>query len=234
VIPSQIVWQIGNSVLFPALSRSRRSPAGMQEVYRRTLRPVLALGVLPAACLAAAGPELIEILYDPRYAEAGWMIQILAIGAWLQVPQASSGAAVLAMGEPRWLAVANGMKFLGMVILLPVGYAGFGPAGAIAGLVGAEFFRYATLAIAVRRFGLPSFGSDLGFSILAAGATASGWIASAELAGLGFGALARGVAAVSAVTLVSAATAAVLFRDALPALLQGLRERVGWTRPSHV
>lgn len=219
LIPTQIVWQIGNSVLFPALSRRNQSADGLRRVYHRAVRPLLALGVLPAACLAAAGPEVIEILYDPRYSEAGWMIQLLAIGAWLQVPQASSGAVVLAMGEPRWLALANGMKFLGMVILLPLGYHFFGAPGAIGGLVGAELFRYSTLVLAVRRFGLPSLGIDLSFTTLALAAAAAGLIAGRLIAGQGGEVIARLIGIVAAVTLIWGTVIALIFRKELSRFL---------------
>jgi len=234
VIPAQIVWQIGNSVLFPALSRARRAAGGVDRVYQRMARPILAIGVLPAACLGAVGPELIEILYDPRYADAGWMIQILAVGAWLQVPQASSGAAVLAMGEPRWLAIANGTKFLGMIVFLPIGYAGFGPGGAIAGLVGAEFFRYVALTVGVRRFGMRGLGADLAFTLLALVATALGWITAQWIGVEGGGALLRLAGAVAMIAGVMGAAAAIVFRRELSGLIEQLRGVARPTGHSHV
>ena len=92
----------------------------------------------PVACMAAGAPELIEILYDQRYADAGWMLQLLALGTWLTIPQTLSGAVLLALAAPRWFAIGNGLKFAGMVVLLPLGYTLAGDAGAIAGLAGAE------------------------------------------------------------------------------------------------
>lgn len=155
-IPTQVIWRIGNAVVFPALSRRRETEAGLVPVYRRAQMPLLVLGGLPVIVLLATAPELIEILYDPRYADAGWMLQLLAIATWVQIPQASSGSVLLALGMPRWIAIANGVKFSGLLICLPMGYYAFGDAGAIAGLAGAELFRYSTLAIAIRGSSFPS------------------------------------------------------------------------------
>ena len=225
-IPTQIVWQIGHSVVFPALSQRNASRDRLGRAYRRALMPLLTLGVLPVACLAAGARPLIEILYDPRYADAGWMLQILAVAAWIQIPQASSGAAVLAVGQPRWLVLANGLKFLAMIVLLPVGVHAFGAAGAIAGLAGAELFRYAVLTTALRHLGLPGLGADLALTLLAvvlsfAGLSAGGW-----LEGQGAGAMARLAGAIAVIVLIWIPSSAWILRAELPGAIAGIRRRL--------
>ncbi len=190
-IPTQVVWQIGHAILFPALSRRSHETDGFRHVYLRSLRPLLVLGALPVACLGAGGPELVEVLYDPRYAAAGWMLQILAVGAWFQIPQASSGSAVLALGRPWALALSNGAKFAGLLLFLPLGYWQLGLAGAIAGVAAAELVRYAALAIAVRRVGLPGIGTDLAMTGIVAGLVAAGLVAAQWAGRMGGGALGR-------------------------------------------
>lgn len=227
-IPTQVLWRVGNSVLFPALSRRNDATgdrSGMGPVYRRAQLPLLVAGGLPVACLLAAAPELIEILYDDRYLDAGWMLQLLAIGTWIQIPQAASGAAVLALGTPRSLATANGVKFAAMLGLLPLGYAFFGAGGAIAGLAGAELFRYATLALAVRQAGLPALGADLGVSLLVAAASLAGLGVAETIGSHGGGALARMAGAVGTITAVWLPASALLLRDEIPRLRAGLRAR---------
>jgi len=227
-MPTQMVWRIGNSVLFPALSRRRdtdATPDGMRPIYRRAQLPLLVAGVLPVGCLLAAAPELIEILYDDRYLDAGWMLQLLAIGTWMQIPQAASGAAVLALGTPRWLAIANAVKFAAMVSLLPLGYALYGAGGAIAGLAAAEGFRYVTLAVAVRRAGLPAFLADLGLTAVVAAASLAGLFASQAVGSTGAGPLARMAAAVGTIAFVWAPVAVLLLRDEIPRLAAGVQAR---------
>ncbi len=227
-IPTRVVWQIGNAVLFPALSRrneSRGDREGMGPVYRRAGLPLLVAGAFPVACLAAAAPELIEILYDDRYLAAGWMLQLLAIGTWIQIPQAASGAVVLALGTPRWLATANAVKFVAMVVLLPLGYTFFGGGGAIAGLAGAELFRYLTLAIAVRRAGLPGFWLDMGITLLVVAASLGGLAMATWIGGQGGGPFTRMLGAVGTIAGVWLPVSAWLLRDEIPRLRAGLQAR---------
>jgi O-antigen/teichoic acid export membrane protein len=127
------------------------------------------------ACLAAAGPALIEALYDPRYADAGWMLQPLAFATWVQILQTVSGAALLALGQPRRLAFGNGLKFAAMLVLVPSGFIAFGALGGISGLAFAEFFRYMVLARGVRNHGLPGLSLDLAHTVLPALAAAAGF-----------------------------------------------------------
>jgi len=215
-IPTQVVWQIGHSILFPALSRVGHEPEAMRRVYIRSLRPLLVLGALPVACLAAGGPELVEVLYDARYAEAGWMLQILAVGAWFQIPQASSGSAVLALGRPQALAFSNGAKFLALVVFLPLGHWGFGVAGTLAGVAAAELIRYASLALAMRSAKLPGLGTDVALTAIVGGLAAAGLLASGGIEQLGGGALARLLGSGIAVAVLWLPIALFLLREEWP------------------
>lgn len=224
-IPTQVVWRIGSAVVFPALSRRRESETGLVPIYRRARIPLLVLGVLPVAFLLSSAPQLIEVLYDPRYIDAGWMLQILAIATWFQIPQSSSASVLLALGIPRWIAIANGAKFAALIICLPLGYLGFGDAGAIAGLAGAEVFRYLTLAIAIRTLKLPIFLVDIAMTALVAVISLVALGASIWAGELGYGALARmGICLVTIVAL-WLPSSAMLLRKEIPRLRQGLKNR---------
>jgi O-antigen/teichoic acid export membrane protein len=223
--PTQVVWRIGNAVVFPALSRRRESEGGLVPVYRRAQMPLLVLGSLPVIAMIGCASELIEVLYDPRYANAGWMLQLLGLATWVQIPQASSGSLILAVGIPRWIAIANGVKFVGLVICLPLGWFFFGTAGAIAGLAGAEVFRYVTLAIAVRGLKLPILRADIAATLFVAAVTlttveVTGWLGEA-----GYGALVRMAAGLCLVIVLWVPGAALLLRREIPRLRDGLEAR---------
>ncbi len=224
-IPTQIVWQIGHMVVFPALSQHRDASGALGRIYRRSVLPLLLLGLLPVALVLVGGRDLIGLLYDPRYAEAGWMLQILAIGAWFQVPQAASGAAVLAFGQPRWLVIGNGAKFAGLLVFLPLGYHLVGAAGAIAGLVAAELLRYLALAIAVRRSGLPGLAIELGMTGLLLALAGTGWAVQRAIAGVGGGELARLAGLTLAIVVLWLPAALWILRDEWSEVLRGWRAR---------
>ncbi|MBW2420445.1 MAG: oligosaccharide flippase family protein [Deltaproteobacteria bacterium] len=223
-IPTQLIWAIGNMVLFPTFSRSANSSRSFEATYRSALRPLYVLGALPVACLAAAGPALIDALYDPRYADAGWMLQPLAFATWVQILQTVSGAALMAVGEPRRLALGNGSKFAAMLVLVPSGFIFFGPMGGICGLAAAETFRYAVLAHGVRDHGLPGPGLDFAHTALPVLAAAAGFAAGTLTADSDNPWLRLGCA-VGGVLLLWLPVAAVVLRKEIAQAVAGLRSR---------
>src|SRR5262249_25139838 len=75
----------------------------------------------------------VDVLYDPRYHGAGRLLELLAVGTWLQTVSASYGILLLALGRPKFISLAVTLRaaiFFGLV--LPVFHA-FGAPG-VAGL----------------------------------------------------------------------------------------------------
>lgn len=189
-LPTQLMQQIQSAVVFPALSRklaSDASGAGLGPWYHRARFPVLVLAGLAIACLVASGPWLIATLYDPRYVDAGWILQLLALGSWFYVLAGPSGSALLAVGQPRWLAVANGAKVLGIAILVPAGFWVAEFRGAVVGFAAAEGLRYAALAAGAHGVGLGTVWRDLLVSVLLALAALVGLSTGDAVAVRGFG-----------------------------------------------
>jgi O-antigen/teichoic acid export membrane protein len=211
-IPSQLLWSIGNFVLLPTFSRQLQAGRALDVAYRRMQLPVLVLGALAVAGLLACGPELIDVLYDDRYLDAGWMLQLVAVGAWFQIPQALSANALLASGAPQWMVTANAMKLGGMVLLVPAGYLLFGAPGAIGGVAAAEAFRWGSLALAVRLRGISGAKADVGCTLLVGAASLAGWLAADALGREGFTVLPRLCAGVGALLAVWIPVAAWLLR----------------------
>jgi O-antigen/teichoic acid export membrane protein len=201
LLPVNLVTRIGTSVVFPAFSRHRESGADFAPVFRRTRAPLVVLGGLFVAGAVAAGPPLIRTLYDPRYADAGWMLQVLAIGAWFRVLEVPTGSVLLAFGASRSLAVANAIKLAAVVVLVPLGAWLYGFPGAIAAFVASESVRYAAIALATEQRGVACLRPDLLMTALLAATCALG---------LGAGSLVRDAGAVEVVCLVAAAGAAAL------------------------
>jgi len=223
MLPTEVVRRVGWAVVFPAFSRKLESTTGFEPAYRRARRPVLALGGLIVACLVASGPPLIETLYDPRYADAGWILQLLAIGAWFQILEVPSGSALLALGLPRWLAAANALKLAGILALVPFGFWLYGFPGAIGGFAAAETFRYAACAVGARRQGLPAAGGDLLASALVAVAAASGLYAGFAIGQAGGASVERLAGSVLIASLVWLPVSYALLRREAAGLVAALR-----------
>jgi O-antigen/teichoic acid export membrane protein len=130
------------------------------------------------------GPVAIGLIYDERYSDAGWMVQLVAVSAWFGTPEAANTAAVLARGKPAWLAIGNAAKLLGMFALIPLGfYLGDFP-GALAGYVASELFRYTCSTIAMHRLELSALRQDIGYSAVVAVASLTAWLTARGLAAL--------------------------------------------------
>lgn len=182
MLPALLLGRLGASVLFPALSRAIRDGRELAAVLGPASRPLLLLGGLVASALAAGAVPLIDVLYDPRYADAAWMLVLLAVGAWFETLQVPSGAALLVLGAPRWLAVASAVKLAAIAASVPLGYALAGVQGGILGFVAAEGIRWLTLALAANRFGLHTLGSDLRLSLRVLVGAALGQVAAEAVA----------------------------------------------------
>ncbi len=183
-LPGGLVASLGDWVVLPAFSRSLDlDQSGVRRTFARVRRPVVALGGALLAPGFAAAPAAIALLYDARYHEAGWMIQLLALGAWFRVLATPHIAAQVALGEVRNVAAGNAAKFVGVAIAVPGGFMLGGLAGALAGLVIADMLRWLAVAITGQRRGLGGLGSDLLETAAAVLAALLGWVAASQLSG---------------------------------------------------
>lgn len=119
------------SVAMPALSETRRNnPEKLREVYSRIRLPFDLALLGGSGILAAIGPSLVGLLYDPRYAMAGDILAVIAIG--LVFSRFGLGISVLlALGETKKLVTINIVRLAMLFIGVPLGYSLFGLWGAI-------------------------------------------------------------------------------------------------------
>lgn len=107
------------TVSLPALSEvARTGPTRLRSAYYRMRTPADLLLLFLCGLLFAAGHLAIDLLYDPRYADAGGMLQILALTLFT----ARFGVAhqmYLALGIPRCLAIINTVRFAALFTLVP-------------------------------------------------------------------------------------------------------------------
>lgn len=110
------------TVSLPALSEIARSnPSRLREVYYRLRVPGDLLLLFVTGLLFAAGHILIDLLYDPRYSEAGRILQILALSLFM-VRYGVALQLYLALGIPRYVAIINVVRFVSLYTLVPALY----------------------------------------------------------------------------------------------------------------
>jgi O-antigen/teichoic acid export membrane protein len=101
---------------------------------------------------AIFGPQLINILYDARYAEAGWMLQILSIRAIAQTVMVTTERVLLAYGDSFRHMISQLARAIFMLIGMYVGYLFSGIQGFLIGMAVASFCEYIVLAILINHY----------------------------------------------------------------------------------
>ncbi|TAJ13017.1 MAG: polysaccharide biosynthesis protein [Planctomycetota bacterium] len=178
MLPAIALSRVGSSVFFPVLSRVANAGGDLAAVFRRVRRPWLILGGWMIAGLGGGGSAAVQLLYDERYAQAGWIVQVLALGSWFAILEATNGAALLARGQAKWTAASSLGKLAGMIALIPLGFHWLGFPGAVLGLAVSDALKYAVSAFAIGRVQLRTWPDDLRLSAWVGASAALGWVLS--------------------------------------------------------
>ena len=131
-IPKQILQKLSAQVIFPLFSQQVDVPRALlrKKIIKKRwiILVAMTLGVTFLVCF---GDLIVEILYDRRYNEAAWMLPILALGIWPVVVTGTIEKALYAFGKPVYSAFGYFLKFVYMLIALPLGFSSMGLLGAI-------------------------------------------------------------------------------------------------------
>ena len=122
-------------VAFSALSEViRERPADLKASYYRFHIIIASVAYFCSGILMFSGRSLIGLLYDRRYEQAGWMLEILAI-ALLITPFHLAIDCLLALGLPRIFTQIIAVRGVALFIFVPLGFHLFGLPGALWALV---------------------------------------------------------------------------------------------------
>lgn len=126
--------RVFTAVSLPALSEvARTNSSRLREIYYRLRIPGDLLLLFSGGLLFAAGQLLIDALYDPRYAAAGGMLEVLAL-SMISARYDVSYHIYLAVGKPRYLAIINVVRCLAVFAVVPPLYMAWGTPAAIWGI----------------------------------------------------------------------------------------------------
>jgi O-antigen/teichoic acid export membrane protein len=157
----EVMLRLNQRVVFPVYSQFARSrPEDLRRRVRRTRLILLGAFLPPLWVLAICGELLIGLLYDPRYAEAGWILCILASGAVATVVSVSQGSILLAKGDSLRFMLLQITRGTLMVGGMWIGWKAAELAGLVSGIALSRFLDYPMLAWSVRRHGLWLPGLD--------------------------------------------------------------------------
>lgn len=118
----QAIYKINRMVFFPLLSEVKRDSFNkIGEVYYKIRLSSDALAIFTAGFLFASGEVIIEVLYDDRYVEAGWMLSILSLSL-LFTGAIVSGALYLSLGKSKYVSSIVAVEATTLLTGLPIAF----------------------------------------------------------------------------------------------------------------
>jgi len=149
----QLTSRVVAVVALPALSevvRERRDD--LKATYYKFHRAIAASAYFCSGLLVISAPAIIGVLYDHRYADAGWMLRVLAFGL-LAVPFQVAVECFLALGLPQLLSRVLIIRLVVLFVCLPAGFHYDGFVGALWGVVASQLFPVIFIIFKARKLG---------------------------------------------------------------------------------
>ncbi len=170
------VDRLHGCVLFPLYSQlaRRNDPVALGANVNRVRLRLLAMSLPPMWLVAIFGEQIVGLLYDTRYHEAGWMLQVLAVGAIITLVSITVRPIMLAHGHSgRHLAYT---AICSIVLSISMAFGGYfhGVMGVLVGAVVAEFIGHLVLLGFARRYMASTFQLDMACLGLSAAVIAMG------------------------------------------------------------
>ncbi|MEZ5988055.1 MAG: oligosaccharide flippase family protein [Planctomycetota bacterium] len=185
-IPYLVLVKLGAGIAFPAFSKAKNEGRDLGRVFDGVRLPIYTIGGLALAGIIATGGQVVTVLYDARWHDAGWMVALVALGQWFRVASIPAANYLFALGEPKWLVVANAAKILGYLAFVPLGYVSWGLVGALGGFALGEAAGFASYAVALRLRGIRDLWPELGLLLLLLATGGLGRLLADLLAGAGW------------------------------------------------
>jgi O-antigen/teichoic acid export membrane protein len=147
-----LLERLNSMMTLPVLGEvARREPARVSDRYYQFRLPIEMTSGLTGGFLFSAAEPVVQLLYDPRYHDAGLMLRALSIGLMLY-PLLLIRSAFAAIGEAHVTAWISVVQALSLIIFMTVGYWLGGPLGAIyGGAISKIIPSIAVLALAYRK-----------------------------------------------------------------------------------
>lgn len=181
ILPVTVLGRLSQTVIFPAYCRMIEQNADFPRYFINIRTPFVVSGLILVSLVFVMAPLIVELLYDKRYVDAGWMIQLLMLGAMFKVLEETNGMALLAHGNARLVAYGGLGKLLAMGPLIALGFIFEGFAGAVLGFALSESIRYLVSVNALHKYSLSTGKMDLVLMFLWASLTGIGFCLASQL-----------------------------------------------------
>jgi O-antigen/teichoic acid export membrane protein len=163
---TQLAVQYGNLLLFPLVAAMQAPAPEVRGRIRHGRRVILLGAAVVLGALVAGSDLIIRLFYDPRYHEAGIVLPLLLISAWLAILSTVNEYILLGVSRPAITTYANAAKFLSYAVATPVAFLYVGFIGAVIAFVVGEAVKYVVLWALSRSHNLSFARDDLALTIV--------------------------------------------------------------------
>jgi O-antigen/teichoic acid export membrane protein len=126
------ITRITHGVLFPVFSRVRlEGDARLRDIYYRARLGLDAMSLPALGVLTMLGPWVVHLLYDRRYAEAGWILQAFSLRVAMICVLTPCETLLVSLGLSRYGFYQNGVRLIWIVITVPLGWTLYGLRGVV-------------------------------------------------------------------------------------------------------
>jgi O-antigen/teichoic acid export membrane protein len=152
-VPAGGISQLVNQIFLPMISntvRTRRTETVRD--FQGARRIFFAMAVLTGVGFQAFGKSLVALVLNPKYAMAGWMLQVLGLRVAFDIFAAPASSLMLAYGQSKYSAAANATRLIFMIGGVWIAFALFGFRQAVVSLIIAQALSYFPLIVGLKRF----------------------------------------------------------------------------------
>jgi len=118
-----VIGKVIHGVVFPVFSRVGEGGRDkLREFYYRARLRLDALAMTAVGLLATLGPFFVQLLWDERYADAAWMLQILALKAGTRTIFVPADYCLMSIGLVRFGFFNNVARAVWIFAGIPIGH----------------------------------------------------------------------------------------------------------------
>jgi O-antigen/teichoic acid export membrane protein len=154
--------QVVMQVFFPMMSDSiREDRDDAIRHFMKTRHLVLLLSCCMSVVFIFGSNWMVHLLLGPKYAQAGWMLQLLGVRGALELFMSVTSSMLFALGTSRYAAIANISKLIFLGVGLSIAFNRFGFHGALWVLTLAPLANYVPMLFGLRRYCAPAMRAEI-------------------------------------------------------------------------
>ena len=160
-IPRAVIAAFSQRVGYPFIAKLVHLPR--EEFRAQFLRyrgMALVTGGILLSLMVNWGGWLVLKVYPVRYAQAGWMVTILALGLWHTLLYQTTAPALFTLGKSKYSAIGNAAYCVAILVGVRLAFQFWGMTGAVVAVAAGDLPMYVVLQYGATREGIRPLRQD--------------------------------------------------------------------------